>query len=411
MTYLLMSICLIVLGAVPALGQRTMSYSRSTTASAEAALAHAEAKLVAAADAMFDDDPAYARYKEGYNAILQENWSEAKKRLEGVIADFPKSEYRDDAEYWRSYALMHIDRKQAIEAYEKFTKNFPKSNYFDDAVADLDRLNSGVFVVTTPSSARGTTVYVGPDSYAYSYSSDSGVSSATPSPMRMNTRQMRDLEHDLDRLKMTMPRIGRLPHMPRLPVAALAPRAMGSYNLRAQLAAEENLDPDTQLKLDALYAIGDMKEDDKSFKALKTVALDVHANEKLRTAALDMVSEFEKFDVLSIYTEIARQDTSEVMQGYAIDYISNNAKDKNKSVQTLIDLYNGTPKSRDEQKRRLFFAIAEVGNDRAVDFVASVAKTSDNYDMRREAVYYLGTMGSEKARTALYDILQGSKEH
>jgi hypothetical protein len=426
MKYLLIGASAIVLCAIPASGRQTTSYSRSATAQAEAALARADARLAAFADAddMLDDDPAYARYKEGYNAILEERWTDAKKRLEGVIADFPKSEYRDDAEYWHAYALMHIDRKQAIEAYEKFTKDFPKSNYYDDAVADLEKLNSGVYVISSGSSPHATTVYVGKDSYAYSYGSDSS-SSTTPSPTRMNTRQMRELErdldrlkttmphspgleHDLDRLKWTMPRIASIPRMPRLPVAAgAAPRA---WSIGGRPGEDEKLDPDTQLKLDALYAIGDTKEDEKSFKALKAVALDVHANERLRTAALDIVSEFEKYDVLSIYTEIARQDTSEVMQSYAIDYITNNAKDKNKSVQTLIDLYNGTPKSRGEQKRRLFFAIAEVGNDRAVDFVASVAKTSDDHDMRREAVYYLGTMGSEKARTALYDILQGSQE-
>ena len=194
-------------------------------------------------------------------------------------------------------------------------------------------------------------------------------------------------------------------------MAAAAPLAPGVYALSGSaFGDDEKVDPETQLKLDALYAIGDAKEDEKSFQALKSIALDTHAHQKLRFAALDMVSGYEKYDVLSIYTEIARKDTSEEVQSWAVDYISNNAKDKNKSVQTLIDLYNGTPKSREEQKRRIFFAIAEVGNDRAVDFLSSVARTSDNYDMRREAVYYLGTMGSDKARTALYDILQGTKE-
>ena len=189
-----------------------------------------------------------------------------------------------------------------------------------------------------------------------------------------------------------------------VPILHFTPMVAGN------LLSDEKLDPETQLKMDALYAIGDTKEDEKSFQALKDVALDFKQPERLRYAALDIVSNFKKFDVQSIYTEIARRDTNEHMQSYAIDYISNNTKDKNKSVLTLIDLFNATPKSRNEQKRRIFYAIAEVGNDRAIDFLSTVARTNDNYDLRREAVFYLGTIGGDKARTALYDILQGKKE-
>jgi hypothetical protein len=31
----------------------------------------------------------------------------------------------------------------------------------------------------------------------------------------------------------------------------------------------------------------------------------------------------------------------------------------------------------------------------------------EDYDLRRDAVYYLGSIGGENARSALYDILKG----
>jgi HEAT repeat protein len=173
---------------------------------------------------------------------------------------------------------------------------------------------------------------------------------------------------------------------------------------------EEEVDPETRLKLDALYAISDAKQDEKSFLALKEVALDTRQKERLRYAALDIISGYKKYDVMPIYTEIAKKDTSQNMQSYAIDYISYNSKDKNKSVAVLIDLFNATPKSRSDQKRRIFYAIAEVGNDNAVDFLATVARNNDDYELRREAVFYLGTIGGEKSRTALYEILMGKSK-
>lgn len=393
-------------------GRVTVSASSSRTTPVAYSFTSGEADAMIAADDMLQDDPAYARYKEGYNAILNENWSEARKKLAAVIDAYPKSDYRDDAEYWHAYALMHTDRKKAIEAYGTFVKSFPKSTYYDDAVSDLEAMNSGVTVISTGSGK--TNLYVGDDGYAYSFTTDSagGVKSLmTPAPARASASQLRALSRDLQRVGRTLPRMRGMAVSPTPPAAPSAPLAPMPYaftgTLAGSLFGEEKLDPETQLKLDALYAIGDTKQDDKSYQALKNVALDFTQPERLRYAALDVVSGYEKFDVLSIYTEIARKDTNQEMQSYAVDYISNNAKDKNKSVLTLIDLFNATPKSRVEQKQRIFFAIAEVGNDRAVDFLSTVARTNENYDLRREAVFYLGTMGSEKARSALYDILQG----
>ncbi len=348
-------------------------------------------------DNLFDnqDDPAYAKYKEGYNLILQEQWSDAREKFSKVISSYPKSEYRDDAEYWSAYALKHIDKKKAIDAYTKFIKENPKSSYYDDAVADVDQLRADVIWVN-PKNA-GEAVILGSDGYAYTFTDDSSEAVTVTAP-RATARDLRVLKGKLGRLAVTMPKI------PNIPFAPMPSAVAGS------LLFDEEVDPETRLKLDALYAIGDAKQDEKSFLALKEVALDTRQKERLRYAALDIVSGYKKYDVMSIYTEIAKKDTSQNMQSYAIDYISYNSKDKNKSVAVLIDLFNATPKSRPEQKRRIFYAIAEVGNDNAVDFLSTVARNNDDYELRREAIFYLGTIGGEKSRTALYEILMGKSK-
>ena len=47
-----------------------------------------------------------------------------------------------------------------------------------------------------------------------------------------------------------------------------------------------------------------------------------------------------------------------------------------------------------------------MGNDKAVDFLKNVAMSDEDFDLRRDAVYYLGNIGGEKARSALYEILK-----
>ena len=145
----------------------------------------------------------------------------------------------------------------------------------------------------------------------------------------------------------------------------------------------------------------------KSFQALKEVALDKSQSPRLREAALEVLTEYKKFDVVSVFLEIAKNDTSTRLQSSAVDYLTEHIKDKNRSVETLIELYHAIPKNRREQRESIFYSIAEVGNEKAIDFLATVAKSDNDYDMRREAIYYLGSIGNEKARTVLYDILKG----
>jgi len=329
------------------------------------------------------DDPGYAMYKEGYNLVLDEQWKEAREKLEGMIKQFPQSSYVDDAQYWSAFALKHLDKKAAVNAYKQFITKYPNSNYYDDAVADLSQLESGDGAA--PSAASGQT-------FSYSYSTPAIPSQpAMPaqSPVVLE-RSMRDMERKLRTLN-NAPRLSPLSR---------------SYTVQSW-GQEEKTDPETELKIEALYAIGNGKEDDKSFQTLKNVALDFKQSTRLRQAALDALSDFKKYDLMPVYLEIAKHDTAEEMQNLAIDFISSNTKDKNKSVSTLIDLFNAIPHNRLEQKRTIFYFIADVGNDRAVDFLATVARTNDDYDLRREAVYYLGSIGGDKARSALYEILGG----
>ncbi len=331
------------------------------------------------------DDPGYAMYKEGYNLVLDEQWKEAREKLEGMIKQFPQSSYVDDAQYWSAFALKHIDKKGAVEAYKQFIKKYPNSNYYDDAVADLSQLETNEATTAAPSTGQGW-------SYSYSTPAMPAQPAASPQSPVMMERSMRDMERKLRILN----------HVPHLSPDTRSFSELG-------WGREEKEDPETELKIEALYAIGSGKEDDKSFQTLKNVALDFKQSLRLRQAALDALSDFKKFDLMPVYLEIAKHDTAEVMQNLAIDFISSNTKDKNKSVSTLIDLFNAIPHNRLEQKRTIFYFIADVGNDRAVDFLAAVARSSDDYDLRKEAVYYLGSIGGDKARSALYEILSGKQ--
>lgn len=347
---------------------------------------------LAGGDKDHPNDPGYKTYKEGYNLILDEEWKSARKKFSELIGKYPKSDYVDDAAYWSAYAEKNIDRKKAIAEYKTFISKYPKSAYFDDAVADLSQL-SGKHSITLP--------------YIYNYSNDSNaVSSGSGSGKGYSYSWSTNMDAAMRRLQRQMahvPHAIHIPnvHIPAMPNVAIAPRVYRFYGEN-----DEKLDDNTRLKMDALSALGDTREDSTSFRTLRDVAVDTKQPRELRMTALDALSNFKKFDVLPVFIEVAKNDTDSEIQNSAIDVISNLSGQKNRSVDALIDLFNTLPKSRKDQRETIFYTIADIGNDKAVDFLAQVAKSSDNYELRSQAIYYLGNIGGEKARAALYDILR-----
>ncbi|MBM2841451.1 MAG: hypothetical protein HW412_1979 [Bacteroidetes bacterium] len=324
-------------------------------------------------------DPAYKTYKQGYDAILDEDWNDAIKKFAEVTSKYPKSDYVDDAEYWTAYALSHTNRKKAAAAYERFMEKYPESRYVDDAVADLGNLEPAV-------------IAPGDGNHVAVWSSGEGYSYAVPAQPPAAETEMRKAESILRR-QMSL-------HSFRLDRLRIPPMA----SFRA--FEVEKLDPETKIRMEALYAIGDSQNDEKAFQTLKEVALDRKQPAVLRNAALEALTDFKKFDILSVYIDLAKTDTNERIQSAALEYIAEASKDKNKSIDVLVDLYKTTPKQRSRQLQTMLYIIADIGNDKAVDFLATVARTDNHYELRSDAVYYLGTIGGEKSRTVLYQILR-----
>lgn len=328
-----------------------------------------------------EKDPGYATYKEGYALILSDRWSEAMKKMAEIKNKFPKSAYIDDAAYWSAYAQKRLDPKKGAAAYEKFLSDYPESSYADDAMADME---SSFTMITTPG-AKNVKVRRAPHAYSYSFGS---TMRASEQAMRVSKQAMREVER-------SMRRAGRV-MTPRPP--------MGLFSEGEE--KERKIDPQTRLKLAALQALGESENDKDAFAALKDVALDKSQPEVLRITAINSLQDFKKFDVQPVLVDVARSDASENVQLAAITTLGDLGGDKNKSVDALISLFNSYPKQKEKHLESTLYAIADVGNDKAVDFLVKVATSSENIDLRSDAVYYLGNIGNEKSRAALMQILK-----
>ncbi len=352
------------------------------------------------------NDPDYRDYQDAYRLILSEQWGEAQKKLDSFVKSHPKSKYIDDASYWSAFALMHIDRRKAGDAYAAFIARFPESPYFDDAVADLTDLHAGPpVIVETMTEGNNTRISVRATSRSGRHDTTITVTGSPPGPrskkivvqhlessgkqgsfsyrFRTQDAQVQALEHALTSMK--LPRI----YAPPAPVVDL-----------------EKCDAPTRLRIQALRALTQSKEDSGSFRLLGEVARDRSNPAVLRLTAMEELAEIPEGDPLPIFIEIAAKDTAEAIQSFAVDQISSLPFNKDRSVESLIDLFNAIPASKPERREQVFFSIAEVGNDRAVEFLEKIARNDQEDDLRNQAIYYLGNIGTPKARAALTAILR-----
>lgn len=341
--------------------------------------------MIAAVAAMHDEPgdqegPDHDMYKKGYDMVLGEKWDSARKQFAELLEKYPKSNYSVDARYWSAYALMHTDLQKALASYKEFVSKYPKSTYYDDAIADMENVQAQIELIQAQKMAAGSRA-----SHTWVVPPEPAIA---PHIYTLDTK-MRHLNRTMQRMSRRLS------------------RTMTFSTGVPYMIDENKLDEKTRLKIDALSALGENTEDEKAFATLKDIALDTKQPLVLRKQALNLLSDFKKQDVDALYLDLAKRDTSEEIQVIAIENIGQSGQDKNKTVQTLEQLYSSLPAKHEDQRAAALYRIADVGNDQAVDFLSRVARTDSDYDMRSDAVYYLGNIGGEKARAVLYDILKG----
>ena len=188
------------------------------------------------------------------------------------------------------------------------------------------------------------------------------------------------------------------------------------YTLRSMKKAEvldlyyeiAKSDPDERIRANALYYIGEAgrKDTARVFRIYREVLLDQNQPKEMRRAAIYSLTRLKHSDALNLLLQVAKTDPDEEMQQTAIYHIAQMSKSKEKSLATLVSLFDSIPKSRVQTLNGIIYSIATIGNDEAVEFLGKVAKTNENYDLRRTAVYHLGNIGGDRARAVLYDILK-----
>ncbi len=167
-------------------------------------------------------------------------------------------------------------------------------------------------------------------------------------------------------------------------------------------------DPQERVRLAAVYSLGSSFQENPGAinRALEELAADRGQPRLVRQTALAQLGERGKVPETDFLARLASGEPDEEIQQMAIHVLGKVAQGKAKSIAVLTSLYRSIPDERLRSKDVLLFSVASIGNDEAVDFLTSVARSNGHESLRERAVYYLGNIGSEKARNALLEILR-----
>jgi HEAT repeat protein len=167
-------------------------------------------------------------------------------------------------------------------------------------------------------------------------------------------------------------------------------------------------DPQERVRLAAVYSLGSSFREDAGpvIFLLKELAADRSQPRLVRQTALAQLGTRGRMLDAGFLATLASDEPDEEIQLMAIHVLAQSAQEMTKSFDVLTSLFRSIPDDRIRSKDVLLFSAASIGSDGAVDFLSTVAKENGNDAVRERAVYYLGNIGTEKARNALLEILQ-----
>jgi HEAT repeat protein len=167
-------------------------------------------------------------------------------------------------------------------------------------------------------------------------------------------------------------------------------------------------DQDKKMRLSALYALGKQGAGSQGEVAslMKELATRRSEDQETRIAALYALVDLNSDTFADLCRDLALQEKDEEVREVAVHLLTRSVKDKTKALNTLAEIYGKAGGKELKMKEAALFGIASIGNDKAVEFLRGIAKSDPDYGMRRQAIYFLGSIGGEEAKAALLDILK-----
>jgi HEAT repeat protein len=157
-----------------------------------------------------------------------------------------------------------------------------------------------------------------------------------------------------------------------------------------------------ELRKQAVFSIAS-GEDESALPALESLYDTATSAELKKQIVFGVSINRQAEQSLSFLIKLARAEPDKEIRKTAIFWLGQKAGER--SLKVLGDIVNGTDEDTEVQKQAVF-ALSQRPKDEVIPILIRIAKTHQNAAVRKQAIFWLGQTGDERAVELFEDILQ-----
>lgn len=353
-------------------------------------------------------DSADSLWRQGRNAISDENWKLAQKLFSRIHDDYPKSAYAADSYYWEAFALSRRGGTDNVrDAVSLLTR---QQERFANAASVKNGDSKSLLVRLQGTLARNGDANAAAEITARAGGVGSRRSGDTPAGCKseddddrveaLNALLQMGSDDALPILKKVLARRDACSEVLRRKAVFLVSQKRGD-DAADILVETAKSDPDKETREQAVFWLSQVNSS-KAVPLLEQI-LKTATDEDMQDKAIFALSQKSGDNAQHALRDYAgREDVSEHLREQAIFWLGQQHSDEN--AKFLRDLFAKTTSSATKDK--IIFSISQTRNDGNDQWMLDQAvNTKNSMELRKQALFWAGQTGSvDMAKLgALYD--------
>ena len=345
-------------------------------------------------------DEAINIFRQGRVQIEAENWNQASERFDAFVKNYPQHKDVDAALYWSAFALKKQGKpSEAEKKLERLIGEFPQSNWLDDAKAMQLELASalGNLRLVSETLKQSTTAIKDPNS---EQSQQSAARTSDDSELKLVALQslfQANPERGIAVVaEMLKPNSNASSQLKESALALLG--RSPSPQATTLLMDIARRDPETKLRKTAISWLG-ARSDEKVWDLLKDLATASNDTE-IAVSAVAAISRQPQARATAILGELARSATSSEVRRQAIFGLGQ--RSDGEALDALMKLFEAEPDV--EKRKQIISAVSRLQGSRARAELLKIARFSPQRELRQWAILGLGRREDEAAASSLIEI-------
>jgi HEAT repeat protein len=354
-------------------------------------------------------DSADSLWRQGRNAISDENWRLAQRLFSRIHDDYPKSAYAADSYYWEAFALSRRggtdNTREAVSLLERQQERFASASSVKngDSKSLLTRLQgtlarngdaSAAAAITERAGGRASRRAGGDTPPGCKSEDDDDRVEALNALLQMGS------DDALPILKKVLARRDECSEVLRRKAVFLVSQKRGDEAADILMETAKS-DPDKETREQAVFWLSQVNSE-KAVPLLEQI-LKSSTDEAMQDKALFALSQKSGDNAQQALRDYAgREDVSQHLREQAIFWLGQRHSDNN--AKFLRELFAKT--SNSATKDKIIFSISQTRNDGNDQWLLDQAvNTKNSMELRKQALFWAGQTGSvDMAKLgALYD--------